>query len=73
MNEQPPLNSSEQLITEAELMAAIRLPNVHAVRLLRYKKKIPYVKMGHRTIRYSLPKVLKALEKLEVKEAGAAR
>ena len=63
----------KKLLTEEELRVALNLPNVHAVRELRHKRKIPFVRLGYRTIRYNEAKVLAALEKLTVQEAGAAR
>jgi hypothetical protein len=34
------------------------------------KRKIPYLRLGHRTLRFDWPKVQAALERFEVKEVG---
>jgi hypothetical protein len=40
--------------------------SISTVRRWRDARLIPYIKTGHRSIAYSLAKVLSALEKLEV-------
>ena len=43
------------------------------VRTWREKRIIPYIKTGHRSVIYDLPKVLAALEALEVKPVTGGR
>lgn len=38
------------------------------VRTWRAKRLIPFIRTGHRSIAYSLPRVLQALERVEVSE-----
>ena len=61
---------TEALVTKAELVTALNLPSVWAVDRLRKKKKIPFVSLGYRTVRYRVSEVSRALGRLESKEAG---
>ncbi|WP_009959114.1 hypothetical protein [Verrucomicrobium spinosum] len=58
------------LLTKEELMEALGFPSTRMVDELMRKRKIPYLRLGHKTVRFDLPKVLSAIQKLEVKEAG---
>ena len=60
----------EAFVTKQELVAALKLPSVWAVDRLRKQRKIPFVCLGHRTVRYRVSEVARALGKLERKEAG---
>lgn len=40
------------------------------VEAMMRRRKIPFLRLGHKTVRFELPKVLIALQKLEVKEMG---
>jgi excisionase family DNA binding protein len=58
------------LLTKEQLCAAL---NVHSTRMideLVRKRKIPVIRLGHRTVRFDLAKVIAALEKLEIKAVG---
>jgi hypothetical protein len=55
------------LVTQEELLGVVPLTE-RQLRTLRDEHKIPFIKFGHRSILYNVPKVLAALEKLEVKE-----
>jgi len=54
------------LLTEVELAGALG-EEVRTVRYWRYKGLIPYLSLGHRSIRFRLDAVLAALDKRQVK------
>ena len=58
------------LVTAEELRAQFNLPSTRTVTHLRMTKRIPFVKIGYRTIRYSISAVATALAKFEVVEVG---
>jgi len=43
---------------------------VRGVEMLVKERKIPVLRIGHKTLRFSLPRVLAALQKFEQKEVG---
>jgi hypothetical protein len=45
---------------------------VRTIRSLKASGKIPFLKLGHRTLRFSASKVLKALENFEIREVPQA-
>jgi len=53
----------------SECLGADAFP-VRMIRSLKDAGKIPYLKLGHRTLRFNAEKVLKALERFEVREVG---
>jgi hypothetical protein len=55
-----------ELKTEAELSRKLG-EEERTVRNWRYKGMIPYLRLGHRSIRYRLDAVLAALEKRQIK------
>jgi hypothetical protein len=50
-----------KLLTEEQLAHALET-SAYNVRHLRHRKKIPFIRLGHRSIRFDLVKVRKALE-----------
>ena len=61
--------------TDARLVRIERLSEelgqpVRLFRTLMAQRKIPYVKIGHRTVLFEVDKVRKALAKFEVKAIG---
>jgi hypothetical protein len=67
--------------TESSYMAAKRLLNIKAlsrekelterqIRTLYQTGKIPYMKVGHRTVLFDPEKVMAALERFEIKAVG---
>ena len=62
---------TETLLTKEELRQRLNVPHVRIVENMTRAKKIPVVKLGHRTLRYNWTKVQAALEKLTVREVGA--
>jgi hypothetical protein len=61
---------SLQLLTKEQLRDALNLPSTRMVDELVRRRKIPVLRLGHRTIRFDLAKVQAALEKLELKAIG---
>lgn len=61
---------SLQLLTKKQLRDALNLPSTRMVDELVRRRKIPVLRLGHRTIRFDLAKVQAALEKLELKAIG---
>lgn len=61
--------SAEGLLTKEELRVRLKLPNIEAVERLMRQKKIPFLRFGYRTTRFSITAVDKALARLEVREA----
>jgi hypothetical protein len=57
------------LLKRAQLARAINM-SVRSVDNLQRQKKIPVIKISARCCRFSLPAVMRALEKFEVREAG---
>lgn len=57
------------LLNDEQLAQVLGCSSYH-IRKLRQKKKIPFIKLGWRTIRYDLTRVRKALEKYEVSEVA---
>ena len=53
---------SDKLLTTEQLAESLGLP-VRTVSDLARRKKIPSVRLGYRTRRFQLPRVLKALRK----------
>ena len=58
------------LLTKEELRRKLNLPHVRIIEEMTRKRKIPVVKLGYRTLRYSWPRVEAALERLTVREIG---
>jgi hypothetical protein len=58
-----------ELLDKKELSARLHT-GVRGVEELIKRKKIPVLRLGHRTVRFDWPKVVAALAKLEVKEVG---
>jgi hypothetical protein len=54
------------MITGKELAAELRLP-MDGIAKLRRQRKIPFIKLSYRTVRYDLAKVREALARFEVK------
>ena len=57
------MNYLINLVTAREVANALKMGEV-GIRDLRRQGKIPYVKLGYRSIRYDLDEVAKALKKL---------
>jgi|SRR6476620_1097581 hypothetical protein len=62
----------ERLLKRRELARAISV-SPRTVDNLQRQKKIPFVRISPRCVRFHLPSVLAALRKFEVQEAGRRR
>lgn len=62
--------SGSELLTKEDLRLRLNLPSLRMVEELMRKRKIPYLILGHKTVRFELPKVMEALLKLEKKAVG---
>ena len=60
----------QRFIDKKELRKRLSLPSTRAVDEMMRTKRIPFLRLGHRTVRFDWPKVEKALERCEVKEVG---
>jgi excisionase family DNA binding protein len=65
-------NHSRRLLTKRELAAALNLSE-RTVDNWVAQKRIPYLRLSARLLRFSLPEVEAALARYEVKEVGARR
>jgi hypothetical protein len=59
--------SNSKLLNDQQIGEALGL-KASAIRRLRYQRKIPFIRLGHRSVAMDLQKVRAALDKLEVKE-----
>jgi excisionase family DNA binding protein len=62
--------SSSDWLTKEELRLKLNLPSTRMIDELMRKHKIPFIKLGHRTVRFDYEKVKAALEKFEIKAVG---
>ena len=60
------MQEEEKLLTEAELLVRLNIP-IKKFGELRRKGIIPVVRLGHRSYRYRLSSVMRALSKLETR------
>ncbi len=67
----PEAPSEPELIDKEELRRRLNLPSVRMVEELMRKRKIPFMRLGHRTVRFSWVKVLAALKSLEYRAVGS--
>jgi hypothetical protein len=59
-----------RFLDKKQLRERLSLPSTRAVDELMRAKRIPFLRLGHRTVRFDWPKVEKAIARLEIKEAG---
>jgi hypothetical protein len=57
---------NQQLISEKQVADHLGLPK-SLIRKLRVEKKIPHLWLGYRTVKYNLPAVIAAMNRLEVR------
>ena len=62
--------NNPELLTKEELREKLNLPSTRMIDQMMRRRKIPYIKLGYRTVRFDYAKVLMALEKLEYKAVG---
>jgi hypothetical protein len=70
MQRQSESPNNPDLLTKEELRERLNLPSTRMIDQMMRQRKIPYIKLGHRTVRFDYEKVLVALEKLEYKAVG---
>jgi hypothetical protein len=58
---------NKSLVDDEVVAKALQIPVVQ-VGKLRRARKIPFVRLGHRTIRFDLAQVMKAVQRFEIKE-----
>jgi len=63
-------NSDQRFLDKEQLRMRLSLPSTRAIDEMMRAKRIPFLRLGHRTVRFDWPKVERALERLEVQEAG---
>jgi excisionase family DNA binding protein len=66
MDKIEPEKGSKQLLTKRELAGYLGM-SVRGVEGLMAARKIPFFSLGHRTVRFDFARVVRALERLEVK------
>lgn len=59
-----------ELIDKEEVRRRLNLPSVRMVEELMRKRKIPFIRLGHRTVRFSWPKVLEAVSRFKHRAIG---
>ena len=59
-----------RFLDKEQLRRRLNLLSTRKVDEMMREKRIPFLRLGHRTVRFDWPKVEKALARLEVKEAG---
>ena len=57
----------EELLNKEQLRQRLNLTSVRCVDEMVKRRRIPVIRMGHRTVRFSWPEVEAALEKLTVR------
>jgi hypothetical protein len=60
----------EHLLSKEELREKLNLVSIRGVDELVRRRKIPCLRLGHRTLRFSWPHVQAALEKLTIREVS---
>lgn len=68
--EPPPFGHKVEFLTKEQLRQRLNLPSTRMIDELVLRRKIPVIKLGHRTIRFNYERVRTALDKLEIKEVG---
>jgi hypothetical protein len=61
---------ADKFLTKEQIREHLNLPSTRMVDELVRKRKIPVIRLGHRTVRFDLAKVVAALERLELKALG---
>ena len=59
-----------EFLTKEQLRERLNLPSTRMVDELMRRRKIPYLKLGAKTVRFDFEKVKAALEKFEHKAVG---
>ena len=59
-----------RLLSKSQLRKALNLPSTRIVDEMMRRRRIPFIRLGHRTVRFDLDRVLEALSRLEVRAIG---
>jgi hypothetical protein len=59
--------AEEELLNKEQLRHRLNLPSVRGVDEMVKRRKIPVIRIGHRTVRFRWPDVVVALERLTLK------
>jgi hypothetical protein len=62
--------AEERFLNKEQLREKLNLVSTRNVDQLMRTKRIPFLRLGHRTVRFDWPKVEKALARFEVREVG---
>lgn len=62
--------ADQRFLNKEQLRERLNLVSTRNVDELMRTKHIPFLRLGHRTVRFDWPKVEKALARFEVKEVG---
>jgi hypothetical protein len=67
-----PMNATlkDRLLTKEELRDKLNVPSTRMIDELMRKRKIPYIKLGAKTVRFDWEKVKAAVDKFEHKAVG---
>lgn len=66
----PQAGDQRHLVTKKQLAAILNLPSTRMIDEMMRRRRIPFLKLGHRTIRFNVGRVREALTRLEVREIG---
>lgn len=62
-----------KLIGKRELKEALGVTSTRIIDSWMRRKMIPFFRLGHRTVKFSLPRVLEALDRFEIKAVGGRK
>ena len=65
-----PDTTRSRLLDKEGLREALALPSIRTVEQLVKRRKIPYIRLGYRTLRFDIIEVRAAIARLTVKEVG---
>ena len=60
-----------ELLTKEQLCERLNLPSVNSVEALMRSRKISFMRLGHRTVRFDWEKVKVEISRLEIKAVGS--
>lgn len=63
----------KELLTKEQIVERWHLPSVRMLEGMMRRRKVPYHKLGYRTVRFDPAAVEAALSRLEIKEIGRPR
>lgn len=61
---------NDKLLSKRELCEKLGLPSTRIIDEMMRRRRIPFIKMGHRTVRFDLSRVITALGRMEVMAVG---